>query len=146
MLANPDNILYAYFEGPIVFSDTNFTAPLRRNDVEYDALCTKIEMTSKHMHQLLDELFNDRTAEELKNELNDLMNRFHNIVETFDDIPSDYDPYELDDLDVRIYDVCTKISRINPTLFKEIANDYEEIYFLQDDKYNEFDKYYLDDL
>lgn len=140
MLANPVNILYAYFEEPLKLSDP-LTTPLRKSDSEYDALCTKMETLSAHMHELLDDLFNNHVPEDLKNEFDVLTMCYDDDIDEAMIEPMDYVDFE-----GRLNDVCLEISKVNPTLFKDIANDYEEIYFLQDDKYNEYDKYYIDDL
>lgn len=145
----PVSYIIAY--DPIDYRDHSFESSLRHIP-EYDKLLTEIEQKSKILSEILNEI-RERVDKEL----------IKTIMKLYGD--SKYYQKELVRNDINTYEygeycrsmLCTidnHVKRISDELKCPLKSNetyikaeelYEDIYMLMDDKYNEFDKYYLDD-
>lgn len=121
-----------------------------RHIKEYDELLTQIETLSSQLNGMLQELaktcnkklLEDYVRAEKKYE--HYMDDFYESTVTED---ADFDSEKAEELTELMESLSEQIkSELDKELYESANKIYEEIYFLKDDKFNSFDKYYLDDL
>lgn len=142
----PINYLITY--DPVTFKDSYFESSLRHMS-DYDKMLTEIETKSKTLSELLLKLAETADKERLE-EYKTLINDECYYNELYYTCGSrEIDSYA-NHMCSFIHQTQDKIAKIiidglDKELYEKVRELYIEVTCLLDDKYNDFDKYYLDD-
>lgn len=137
---------------PIEYTDDSFESSLRHIP-EYDNLLTEIEKKSKILADMLNEIRErvDKDRIKLVQKLYDDSKYYQKELVSDEIKTHEYGNYCRDMLQtITLHVQCVseevRNSLMNNETYIKAEELYEDIYMLMDDKYNEFDKYYLDDI